>query len=162
MSFLTKNLNTNLLILLLFVGFGIAGITLFYMTNFQDINDQYSQKVEALNKTFNELTYTRNVINKTKEQLELKTLREEDLSEQYGELKEDEQKTAVERDQLKSTKASLEKKLLDTERFLVAEKHITADLEKENKELKDSVRNRRDENDRLQAEITRLRAQGCT
>ena len=107
MSFLTKNLNTNLLILLLFVAFGIVGLTLFYMANFQDINDQYLQKVEALNKTFNELTYTRNVINKTREQLELKTLREEDLSEQYGELKEDEQKTAVERDQLKNTKVNL-------------------------------------------------------
>src|SRR3989338_363170 len=162
MSFIQDNVNKKLLILILSISLGIVILTLVYQLSFQDINDQYQTKVQQLNKTFTELTQTKVIINRTKQELLLKVLREEDLSGQYLDLKEEEQQTSAERDELFDVKGQLERQLLDTQRALVAEKHLTADQEKELKDLKERARSRQEEIDSLKAEVTRLKAQGCT
>ena len=162
MSFIQKNLNTKLLFLLLLVAGGIAVLTLTYELSFTDINTKYENKVEELNETFNQLTQTQNIINRTKEELSLKTLREEDLSTQYTGLKETHEKTEAENQELEKTKTQLEQELLESQRETVTQKHEIEDLQQETSDLKDSVRNKLDEIDNLQSEVNRLRAQGCT
>src|SRR3989344_5493310 len=116
MSFIQDNVNKKLLILILSISLGIVILTLVYQLSFQDINDQYQTKVQQLNKTFTELTQTKVIINRTKQELLLKVLREEDLSGQYLDLKEEEQQTSAERDELFDVKGQLERQLLDTTR----------------------------------------------
>ena len=161
MSFIQKNLNTKLFFLLLILLSGIATLTLIYELGFTELNTKYHTKLEELNDTFNELTKTKTIINKTKEELTLKSLREEDLSTQYVGLKEENEQRTTERDQLQKNKADLEQQLLDSQREGIAQKHEIEDKDQEISDLKESSRNKLDQIDSLQAEVDRLHAQGC-
>ena len=162
MAFIQKNANIHLLLLLLIIGISVAGMTIYYQENFKNINTKYQTKLDELNATFTDLTKAQSVINRTKEELTLKSAREEDLSTQYLTQKEQREELQSEKTELVETKTGLESKLLNTTRELVYQKHLYADLEDENTKLEDSLHSRRDEIDNLNTEINRLRAQGCS
>ncbi len=162
MSFIQKNLNTKLLFLLLALILGIAVLTLIYSSSFHIINDKYKVKVEQLNKTFNQLLNSQNIINKTKEELTLKSEREQNLSSQFTDLKQINTKTENQKAQLEKTKEELEKELLDEKRQLLDALDENDNLQQELDHAKKTVREQQDEQVSLKAEISRLNAEGCT
>ncbi len=96
MGFIDYNANLGLFILIILIS-GIAiGLTVFYQANFKDINYKYDTKISELNKTFEKLLGTQDVLNKTKEELDLKAKREEDLSGKYTSTKEQKERLQTE------------------------------------------------------------------
>lgn len=83
MSFINKDVNKGLLILILVVLFVLVGLEVFYSLNFKSINNEYDTKIKELNDTYNSLASYQNVLNTTKSELQLKAAREADLSTQY-------------------------------------------------------------------------------
>ncbi len=162
MDFIQKNANTKLLFLLLLIALGIVTLTILYQENFKNINTEYQNKVQLLNQTFNELTQTKTAINQTEEELQLKAQREQDLSTQFTGLKDTHKKTITERDELADEKTQLDKQLLDTKRQLAQTLKENGDFQDQIKSLKDSIRSKLDQLDSQQAEINRLKSEGCT
>ncbi len=100
MAFIKDSLNVKIFLLVVMVVVAMVSLVLVFKTNFEDINFKYLKKTGELNATFEALKGTQSDLNKTAEELEIRSLREEDLKEKYGELKD-------ERDQLITEKIKL-------------------------------------------------------
>jgi len=100
MDFIDENANVGLFVLVVVIAVVFLALTVFYQESFNDINERYDIKVKELNKTFVELTTAKSKLFETKESLELKEKREDDLSSVYT-------KTKSERDILEQDKMSL-------------------------------------------------------
>lgn len=100
MAFLKDSINVKVFLLVVMAVVAMVSLVLVFKTNFEDINLEYTKKVGELNTTFEALKGTQSVLNKTAEELEIRSLREEDLKDKYGELKE-------ERDELVKEKTKL-------------------------------------------------------
>ncbi len=101
MSFINKDVNKGLLILLLSILFVLAGLEVFYALNFKSINDEYNAKIKELNSTYSNLALYQNVLNKTKSELQLKSEREFGLSTQFITVKSEKDTIQSERNTLK-------------------------------------------------------------
>lgn len=97
MAFLKDSLNVKIFLLVVMAVVAMVSLVLVFKTNFEDINLEYTKKVGELNTTFEALKGTQSVLNKTAEELEIRSLREEDLKDKYGELKEERDDLATER-----------------------------------------------------------------
>lgn len=162
MAYIKKSANMLLLGLLLVIALGIAALTIVYQENFLSINTEYQDKVSELNTTFLELAETQEIFNRTRTELELKSLREEDLSTQFTSVQSQNVNLTTERDTLLEDKATLEDELLTSKRDALQKAYQIEELEAEEDRLKDSIRNYLDEIDTQKAEIARLNALGCT
>src|SRR3989344_261624 len=100
MDFIDENANVGLFVLVVVIAVVFLALTVFYQESFNDINERYDIKVKELNKTFVELTTAKSKLFETKESLELKEKREDDLSSVYT-------KTKSERDILEQDKMRL-------------------------------------------------------
>src|SRR3989344_4643876 len=89
MKFIEENANIGLFVLIIVIALAVTVLTVFYKDNFSDINNKYNTKISELNKTFQELTGTKNVLNETAEKLALKAKREVDLSNKYTDVQEE-------------------------------------------------------------------------
>lgn len=107
-DYIDKNANKSLFILLLIVIVIIAGLVVFYSLNFKAINKDYDQKVSELNKSYNALTQYQGVLNQTKTELQLKTEREQGLSNQFVDVKTQRDSLETERNNLKDDNAVLQ------------------------------------------------------
>ncbi len=108
MDYIEKNANKSLFMLLLIVVLIVAGLVVFYSLNFKAINKDYDQKVSELNKSYNALTQYRGVLNQTKTELQLKTEREQGLSNQFVDVKSQKDNLETERNHLKDDNAILQ------------------------------------------------------
>ena len=107
MSFINKDVNKGLLILILSILFVLAGLEVFYSVNFKAMNNEYDAKIKELNGTYNSLASYKNVLNTTKTELELKTEREAGLSNQFVDVKTQRDSLEVERNKLKDDNSVL-------------------------------------------------------
>jgi len=107
MGFIDYNANIGLFALIIIVAGIAVGLTVFYQLNFKDINHKYDTKIQELNKTFEKLIGTQDVLNQTKEELDLKAKREEDLSGKYT-------STKQQKERLQGENADLSKNLANT------------------------------------------------
>lgn len=151
MGFIQENANIKLFLLIVIVAGLAVALTVVYQQNYKDINQKYSSKLKELNQTFEQLTGTQSILNKTKEDLELKEIREEDLTEQYTKVKKARDSLEADNNKLKIQLEEKEKKLQD----LTGEiNKLKNDIETKNEEIEDLEQ----EVDSLKKQVSCLRA----
>ena len=118
MGFINKNANIILLFLILLSATALVGATVFFQVNFDRINTEYQQKLSQLQSVSTELEAQQILLDKIKQELSLKSEREEVLGEKFTEVKETAQTLEGQKKQLEQTKEQLETELEDTEMVL--------------------------------------------
>jgi len=83
MSFITKNANLLLLLLIVVSAMGLVGATVYFQSNFSKINTQYANKLAELDKVSKNLEERQLLLEKTGAELKLKTARETEIGEKY-------------------------------------------------------------------------------
>ena len=114
MGFIQENANAKLFILIVLIAAITVSLTFVYQNNFKDINNRYTEKLNELNSTFQQLSGTESLLNKTKEDLTLKSLREQKLSNQYTDVEKKKNALEEENSDLKKDLQVTKQKLDDT------------------------------------------------
>jgi len=122
MSFIKDSLNVKVFLLVVIIAVCMVSLLIVFHKNFVDINNKYDDKVKELNQTFDSLVGTQSKLNKSLSDLELKTVKEEDLKDKYSELRTSNEKLEADN-----------KKMTDE---LAAKKAENEDLKEENVDLK--------------------------
>ncbi|OYT32660.1 hypothetical protein B6U93_01025 [Candidatus Woesearchaeota archaeon ex4484_78] len=122
MSFINKNASIVLLVFLLISAAALVGATVFFQLNFDKINNEYSAKISQLKQASEELQVQQELLSKVKEELALKSAREEEFSEKFSSVRSEKEALASEKSKLEAQKKSLTKELEDTESELLAAK----------------------------------------
>ena len=143
MGFIQENANAKLFILIVLIAAITVSLTFVYQNNFKDINNRYTEKLNELNSTFQQLSGTESLLNKTKEDLTLKSLREQKLSNQY---------TDVEK-----KKNALEEENSDLKKDLQVTKQKLDDTLIELDTAKDDLKSKNEKIDNLEKDIDRLK-----
>lgn len=118
MSFINKNANLVLLFLIIISAIALVGATVFFQTRFEDINSEYTQKLEQLRLVSADLEQQQALLNKIKADLNIKNEREQALGEQFTEVKETKELLETQKQNLETRKQELETELEDTESSL--------------------------------------------
>ena len=150
MAYIQKDLNVNLLILLVGIMIVIGGLTVFYQTSFKEINTKYFTKVTELNQTYSTLTQNLDTLNQTKQALQLKELREGDLTSKYLIVTKQKTDLEAEKQELLAVKKNLQDQLEETTTKLTATKK---ELDTSNLRIKTLEETR----DSLQAQVNQLK-----
>jgi len=150
MAYIQKDLNMNLLLLLVGLMAVIGGLTVFYQTSFKEINTKYFTKVTELNQTYTTLTQNLDTLNQTKQALQLKELREGDLTSKYLTVTKQKTDLEAEKQELLTVKKNLQDQLEETTTKLTATKK---ELDTSNLRIKTLEETR----DSLQAQVNQLK-----
>ncbi len=151
-SFIDKNVNIILLLIIAAVALTVAGITVYAQLKFTDINERYNAKLDALNRISEELSQKTGLLNETQQSLELKTKKEEGLTQDYLTLKANRDQLQKDKDALTSELTSTKSELTEARRDLVVKEATITDL---NAKLKAKT----EEIDSLNDKINRYKAQ---
>ena len=143
MAYFKPNVNFALLFLILIIMSSFVGFTAYYKLTFSNLTTEYTQKVAELNKLNYELGLRRQQLNETLVQYEFKTQREQDLSDKY---------TAVKDENLKLT-VTLE----NTKSELAAKKNELATVKSELEKIKADLATAQNEINVLNARIDNLK-----
>ncbi|MBI5391944.1 hypothetical protein HZB00_02990 [Candidatus Woesearchaeota archaeon] len=154
MSYIDDNANRYLLLGLVLIALAIAGLTVFYQESFHNINTKYFTKVSQLNQTFGQLLQTQQIANKTREELLLKTEREQDLSSKYIDVRTQKDQLSKERLELLAIKENLETQLS-------AQTALAASLGKELNRTKDLAASLQGQINDLQSQLAACQARPC-
>src|SRR3989344_420082 len=95
MAYLKKNVNMFLLLLFVIIIGGVAGLTTFYQTTYKDLSLNYEDQVAEIEKLLTDLNAERAKLNQTALQLDVKEEREEQLSKEYTDVKQEKLKKAA-------------------------------------------------------------------
>ena len=154
MDFIRDSWNVKGFLLVAIVAVAMVSLLIVFQKNFKDINDQYAEKAQELNETFDQLTGAQTQLNNTMEDLEIQTLKEGDLRDKYIELRTQKEILEAERNRLKSEVAEKVSEIssLDAE---------ISSLEEDIQELNSRIGNLQSENDDLQEENSCLRSGGA-
>ena len=87
MSFITKNANLLLLLLIVVSAIGLVGATVYFQSNFDKINANYQAKLSELNSVSKELQSQKALLDSVKSELTLKSAREEEFTGKYSEVR---------------------------------------------------------------------------
>ena len=150
MAYIQKDLNMNLLLLLVGLMAVIGGLTVFFQTSFKEINTKYFTKVTELNQTYTTLTQNLDTLNQTKQALQLKELREGDLTSKYLTVTKQKTDLEAEKQELLTVKKNLQDQLEETTTKLTATKK---ELDTSNLRIKTLEETR----DSLQAQVNQLK-----
>ena len=128
MGFIRKNANIILLFLLVISSAALIGATVFFQLNFDRLNEEYNYKMTQLSSVSRELQSQQDLLENVKQELSLKTAREEEFSEKYTEVRST-------KEQLETAKKSLEeqKEELKADLQQTASQLSTAELEIDSK-----------------------------
>jgi hypothetical protein len=85
MAYITRDANYVLLFLIVIAIIIIVGVTIFYKKNFEELNEEYTLKLDELNRISEELAQKQSLLNETQLELGLKAKREEDFPTKYTE-----------------------------------------------------------------------------
>jgi len=111
MAYMKKNVNFGFFLLLAASIICLVGVSIYYQTTFKDLYLDYKEKIDALNEISSTLTSERDRLNQTSYQLMVKEEREEELSSQYSDIKQEKDKIQADKvkiqQQLQSTRAEL-------------------------------------------------------
>ncbi|HDD70915.1 MAG TPA: hypothetical protein ENF94_02000 [Candidatus Woesearchaeota archaeon] len=120
MGFITKNANVLLLFLILVSAVALVLSTVFFQSNFDKLNAEYTSKLGELARTSKELNSTMQILQNYRQELELKAEREKEFSTQYTEVQSEKEKVASEKAKLESEKNKLESQLSSVKADLTA------------------------------------------
>ena len=87
MAAIHKNANMMLLFLIVLTLTFLVGATVFYQTNLASVNDKYNDKVDKLKGVEKELNAKIRILEQIREDLKLKTAREETFTVKYTEIR---------------------------------------------------------------------------
>ena len=96
MGYFKDGVMIKIFLLIVFVIIAIVSLMLVVTRNFDDVNTRYKDKLIELNSTFENLTATQKQLNKSLEDIQVKSIKEADLQDKYGDLKDE--KTALEKE----------------------------------------------------------------
>ncbi len=119
MSYITRNANIILLFLILLAATGMVGATAYFQTRFDNINDEYTAKLEQLENVSRQVQVYQGLLTSTKEELQLKGSREDELTDKFTTLKDEADTLSDEREGLIQDKRTLETALSEKSRQLV-------------------------------------------
>jgi chromosome segregation ATPase len=119
-GYITRNANIILLFLILLSAAALVGATVYFQTRFDSINSEYTTKMTQLRNVSTQLEEYQGILNKAKEELQLKGTREEELTTQYTDIKSAKEAILAERDKLASDKQKLTTNLAETTSRLTA------------------------------------------
>ena len=111
MGFITKNANILLLFLILISSIALVFSTVFFQSNFDKINKEYTDKMSELQKASSELNTTLQILQNYRQELALKSEREKEFSEQYTVVESEKKKIVSEKEQLATEKQTIESQL---------------------------------------------------
>ncbi|MFC1768427.1 coiled-coil domain-containing protein [Nanoarchaeota archaeon] len=111
MTIMKRDLNFTFLVLIIATLLIFVGFSTYYQVRFFNLTQSYDYKLSELEKVTSELKLSKNILNETSEELEVRTERATDLQGKYSVLKDEKDKVTSERDKLttdlKSTKEDL-------------------------------------------------------
>lgn len=107
MSYLKRNVNFGLLLLIIATLILFTGFSIYYQKTFTNLSVSYESKVGEIDKLADYLGQQKSKLNQTTYQLQVKSEREKDLSSKYTDLR------SI-KEQLEVDKATLESQLADT------------------------------------------------
>ncbi len=146
MGFITKNANLILLFLIMLSAVSLVGATVFFQSNFEKITNEYNQKVQQLQTVSKDLQAQQALLDKIKQELSVKTEREEQLGEKFTEVKSTAEQLETQKEQLEKSKDQLESELENTETSL---RSTQSELEAK----KDIITTMTAENDKLESQV---------
>src|SRR3990167_3875421 len=119
MSFIDKNANFGLIVLISILAIGIVATTVFFHSKFSDINGKLSTKLDELQKTQENFENTRSQLKETKEDLEIQYIKiqkeNEDLKEEKDNLEERNERLQKDLEETQSNVRTLERDLRNRE-----------------------------------------------
>lgn len=118
MSYINRNANVVLLFLVVLSLTVLVGATVYFQQNFSGINKEYNEKLAHLEEMEKQLNQKSAALNKTREELVLKSERETEFTEQYTKEKEDKESAQKENEKLNSQVSSLDSQLDSAQRTL--------------------------------------------
>jgi len=166
MSYVNKNANL-LLLFLVTLGFVLlVGTTVFYANNLSRLNDRYEDKVDSLKTVEKDLNTKLKVIEQIRQDLKLKSQREQTFTEKYTEIRDvkqtlQEEKTTLtkEKEGLEGEVESAQRSLKEIKNKLIFEEAKTRDLDDQVTGLESKLRSEERANDQLRDEKSSLQSQ---
>src|SRR3989338_2840442 len=105
MSFINRNANLILLALIVVSAVALTGATVFFQRNFEDVNIRYDGKLAELNDISKQLKSYKEILDQTKEEIELLRVRDEDFTDKFTEVKDEKETLAGNKKKLESENA---------------------------------------------------------
>jgi chromosome segregation ATPase len=117
MSYMKKNVNFGLFLLVVATLICFAGFSVYYQKTYFNLTEEYKAKIEKIDNLVTTLSLEKTKLNQTSYQLKLKADREEDLSSKYTTLRDDKEQLEIDIAQLESElsqkKSELNQKILE-------------------------------------------------
>ncbi len=158
MSFMKKNVNFGLMILIVATVLLFIGFTIYYQNTYSGLSGEYQQKIDELDKLTSSLQAEKTKLSETSYELKIKEESEQDLSGKYEGIKSEKEKLEVDKTNLQQDLASTKSNLAVKEVELTTTKN---DLEIANEEvssLKSKISSKNNEINSLEARISCLQS----
>jgi chromosome segregation ATPase len=118
MAYITRNANILLLFLILISASALVAATVFFQTNFDRLNRAYDNKLAQLAEVTTDLEQKQAALEQIKNELTLKSAREEEFTQQYTTVRGEKTKLESEKQELTRLNVGLEKEIADTQSAL--------------------------------------------
>ena len=143
MSYITKNANMLLLFLIVLSATGLVAATVYFENNFERLNKDYEGKVAELIRISSELQQKRDALEKASRELVVKGTREEEIAEQFTEVRTEKEELATKKAELEKSKAQLEAEVSELNLDLQKLERERLDLQNEVNILESDLRTTR-------------------
>lgn len=157
MTYMKRNVNILLMLLVIMSLSSLVLLTTFYQQNYRDLAQSHEATSDQLNKISQNFTSKLDELNRTTTELETRSSDKELLDDLYSELVEKNKKTEKTLNDTKKLLDSRTKKLIGTETNLSATKRTLTDQEKKLNYLDSKVKNQTKIIRDLEDEICRLK-----
>lgn len=136
MAYITRNANIVLLFLILISASALVAATVFFQENFDRVNKAYESAKTNLAEINKDLGAKQQALETIKNELTLKSAREEEFTQQFTTVREERNELEGENKQLEQVKDSLESELEETQSTLQSTKNSLEAIKGENEIVK--------------------------
>lgn len=155
MGYIRQDVNWYLLVYVAVAVVVVVGLAIFFSQNFLNINEKYDKKVSELTGAFGKLTQKEGELGKTQDELNLKKEREEKLTGLYSDVQS--QKEELEGENAKLKGENEQYKVMVEERD-----DLINSLQRNMTKFGDEIDTLEASIEALNAEVNRLKSQGCS
>jgi chromosome segregation ATPase len=92
MSFIKKDVNFTLLLIIIVLAVALTSIGLYYTENYQSLSTKYTQQLDTLKKVTEDLLQHKSLLNQTSQDLQIRSQDENELNKRYNELRDAKEK----------------------------------------------------------------------
>ena len=159
MSYITKNANMVLLVLIAVAALGLAGATVYFHNNFKKVNTDYSDKLAQLTKVKQDLEQQQTLLSQVKSELQTKSSREEQFSQKFTEVRSEKEQLSQEITGLTQKTTSLEQEVVGVKADLQKKIKDNSDLAAANVNLQDQLKLSQLERNTLNNQVQQLKSE---